>query len=68
MNTSDPTNAQFAAYRAMWAYFNAVLFGGSLGDVIRVPRNLPRRAVWPPMRRIRRWTAAIPDAACVVAG
>jgi len=34
MSTTDPTDAQFAAYRAMWAYFNAALFGGSLGDVI----------------------------------
>jgi hypothetical protein len=44
MNASDPTNAQFAAYRAMWAYYNAVLFGGALGDVIlnfsRLARSL----------------------------
>lgn len=44
MNTTDPTNAQFAAYRAMWTYFNAVLFGGSLGHVIlnfsRLARSL----------------------------
>lgn len=44
MNATDPTNAQFAAYRAMWTYFNAVLFGGSLGHVIlnfsRLARSL----------------------------
>lgn len=44
VNTTDPTNAQFAAYRAMWAYFNAVLFGDSLGHVIlnfsRLARSL----------------------------
>jgi predicted SprT family Zn-dependent metalloprotease len=44
MNSTDPTNAQFAAYRAMWAYFNTVLFGGSLGHVIlnfsRLARSL----------------------------
>jgi hypothetical protein len=44
MNTTDPTNAQFAAYRAMWSYFNAVLFGGSLDHVIlnfsRLARSL----------------------------
>ncbi|MGH9883886.1 MAG: SprT-like domain-containing protein [bacterium] len=44
MNSTDPTNAQFAAYRAMWAYFNATLFGGALGDVIlnfsRLARSL----------------------------
>lgn len=44
MNATDPTNAQFAAYRAMWAYFNAVLFGGELGHVIlnfsRLARSL----------------------------
>jgi len=44
MNSTDPTNAQFAAYRAMWAYFNTVLFGGALGDVIlnfsRLARSL----------------------------
>lgn len=34
MNSTDPTNAQFNAYRAMWDYFNAVLFGGALGHVI----------------------------------
>ena len=44
MTSTDPTNAQFAAYRAMWAYFNKVLFGGELGDVIlnfsRLARSL----------------------------
>jgi len=44
MNATDPTNAQFAAYRAMWSYYNAVLFGGSLGHVIlnfsRLARSL----------------------------
>jgi len=30
----DPTNAQFAAYRAMWDYFNVALFGGTLRPVI----------------------------------
>jgi len=44
MNSTDPTNAQFAAYCAMWAYFNTVLFGGALGDVIlnfsRLARSL----------------------------
>jgi predicted SprT family Zn-dependent metalloprotease len=34
MNSTDPTNAQFAAYRAMWDFFNAVLFGGALSHVI----------------------------------
>jgi ribosomal protein L37AE/L43A len=44
MNSTDPTNAQFAAYRAMWVYFNTVLFGGALGDVFlnfsRLARSL----------------------------
>jgi hypothetical protein len=44
MNTTDPTNAQFVAYRAMWTYFNAKLFGGALGHVIlnfsRLARSL----------------------------
>jgi ribosomal protein S27E len=44
MNATDPTNAQFAAYRAMWDFFNATLFGGSLGHVIlnfsRLARSL----------------------------
>lgn len=31
---TDPTGAQFDAYRAMWAYFNDVLFDGALRDVI----------------------------------
>lgn len=30
----DPTNSQFAAYRAMWDYFNVSLFGGALRPVI----------------------------------
>jgi hypothetical protein len=30
----DPTNSQFEAYRAMWAYFNAALFNDSLPPVI----------------------------------
>jgi predicted SprT family Zn-dependent metalloprotease len=34
MNSSDPTKDQFAAYRAMWAYFNKVLFAGALSHVI----------------------------------
>jgi len=34
MNSTDPTNAQFAAYRAIWVCFNTVLFGGALGDMI----------------------------------
>lgn len=41
MNSTDPTNAQFAAYRAMWTYFNTVLFGGALSHVIL---NFSRRA------------------------
>jgi uncharacterized Zn-binding protein involved in type VI secretion len=41
MNSTDPTNAQFAAYRAMWLYFNTVLFGGALGHCIL---NFSRRA------------------------
>ncbi len=41
MDSTDPTNAQFAAYRAMWSYFNTVLFGGALGHVIL---NFSRRA------------------------
>lgn len=32
--STDPTNAQFAAYRAMWDYFNVALFGGTLRPVI----------------------------------
>jgi predicted SprT family Zn-dependent metalloprotease len=34
MKSTDPTNAQFAAYRAMWDWFNRVLFAGTLGHVI----------------------------------
>lgn len=30
----DPTNSQFEAYRAMWTYFNEVLFSGALTPVI----------------------------------
>ena len=30
MSSIDPTNDQFAAYRAMWVYFNTALFGGAL--------------------------------------
>ncbi len=30
MKSTDPTTAQFAAYRAMWDYFNTVLFDGTL--------------------------------------
>jgi hypothetical protein len=30
MDAADPTQAQFAAYRAMWDYFNVTLFGGAL--------------------------------------
>jgi hypothetical protein len=30
----DPTNSQFAAYRAMWSSFNTALFSGSLPPVI----------------------------------
>jgi predicted SprT family Zn-dependent metalloprotease len=41
MNSTDPTNAQFDAYRAMWTYFNTELFGGTLGHVIL---NFSRRA------------------------
>jgi len=44
VSSTDPTNDQFAAYRAMWAYFNAALFGGALGHVIlnfsRLARSL----------------------------
>lgn len=44
MTMTDPTNAQFAAYRAMWSYFNAVLFNNSLDHVIlnfsRLARSL----------------------------
>ncbi len=44
MSSTDPTNDQFAAYRAMWTYFNAALFGGALGHVIlnfsRLARSL----------------------------
>ncbi len=32
--STDPTGAQFDAYRAMWQYFNAALFDGLLSDVI----------------------------------
>lgn len=31
---TDPTNSQFAAYRAMWDYFNVALFAGTLSPVI----------------------------------
>lgn len=34
MTSTDPTDAQFAAYRAMWDYFNAILFAGVLHKVI----------------------------------
>ena len=34
MSKTEPTKDQFAAYRAMWAYFNKVLFAGTLGHVI----------------------------------
>jgi hypothetical protein len=34
MDSMDPTNAQFAAYRAMWLYFNTALFNGALPPVI----------------------------------
>lgn len=34
MTTTDPTNAQFSAYRAMWDFFNVALFGGVLDRVI----------------------------------
>lgn len=44
MNATSPTNAQSAAYCAMWSYFNAVLFGGALDHVIlnfsRLARSL----------------------------
>jgi len=44
MNSTDPTNDQFAAYRAMWAYFNTTLFGGTLGHIFlnfsRLARSL----------------------------
>jgi hypothetical protein len=30
----DPTDSQFAAYRAMWSYFNTALFNGLLPPVI----------------------------------
>jgi hypothetical protein len=33
MDAADPTQAQFAAYRAMWDYFNVTLFGGALRRV-----------------------------------
>jgi len=33
-NPMDPTHAQFAAYRAMWDYFNVTLFAGALPPVI----------------------------------
>lgn len=41
MDAADPTQAQFAAYRAMWDYFNVTLFGGALR---RVFLNFSRRA------------------------
>jgi predicted SprT family Zn-dependent metalloprotease len=34
MSSTDPTNTQFSAYRAMWDYFNGALFGGVLERVI----------------------------------
>lgn len=44
MSSTDPTNDQFAAYRAMWVYFNTALFGGALSHVIlnfsRLARSL----------------------------
>lgn len=41
MDPTDPTQAQFAAYRAMWDYFNVTLFGGVLRKVFL---NFSRRA------------------------
>lgn len=41
MDAADPTQAQFAAYRAMWGYFNVTLFGGALR---RVFLSFSRRA------------------------
>lgn len=41
VKSTDPTGAQFDAYRAMWSYFNAVMFGGTLREVIL---NFSRRA------------------------
>jgi len=38
---TDPTNSQFAAYRAMWDYFNVTLFGSALRKVFL---NFSRRA------------------------
>src|SRR3954469_22251525 len=34
VSTMDPTNSPFEAYRAMWSFFNAALFNGSLPPVI----------------------------------
>ena len=36
MDAADPTQAQFAAYRAIWDYFNATLFGGALRRVVLI--------------------------------
>jgi predicted SprT family Zn-dependent metalloprotease len=41
MDPTDPTNSQFAAYRAMWDYFNVTLFGSALRKVFL---NFSRRA------------------------
>jgi len=41
MDLTNPTDAQFAAYRAMWDYFNTALFNGELSRVIL---NFSRRA------------------------
>jgi hypothetical protein len=43
MDAADPTQAQFAAYRAMWDYFNVTLFGGALRRVfLNSSRAAPR--------------------------
>lgn len=42
MDAADPTQAQFAAYRAMWDYFNVTLFGGACAGCSSTSRAAPR--------------------------
>ena len=57
MDAADPTQAQFAAYRAMWDYFNVTLFGGALR---RMFLNFSRRAKSLGFFAPERWRAARP--------
>ena len=54
MDQTDPTDSQFAAYRAMWEFFNATLFGGTLRKVIL---NFSRRAKSLGFFAAERWTS-----------